>query len=139
MKRFCQGLFILLGGLFALVIVLAAPAVLFIPVFIGICWGIGRLTFGKSGPKEYKPEKDLVTPTKETAKKISKATSSLFSVINSKVLKPVVSEVKDTVEAKRKLKQMEAEMEMLKKEKATEAKLSEKLDNEAKQSKVSDD
>lgn len=135
MKRFFQGVFILVGSLFALVIVLAAPAVLFIPVFIGICWGIGRLAFGKSAPKEYKPEKDLITPTKETANKVSKATSSLFSVINSKVLKPVVSEVKDTVEAKRKLKQMEAEMEMLKKERAAEAQLSEKLDEEVEKNK----
>lgn len=135
MKRFFQGLLILLGSLFALVVVLAAPAVLFIPVFIGICWGIGRLAFGKSARKEYKPKKDIVTPTKGVAKKVSKGSSSLLSVLNSKVIKPIATEVKSTVEAKQKLKQMEAEMEMFKKEQTAEAKLSKKLDEEVEKNK----
>ena len=135
MKRFFQGLFILLGCLFALVILVAIPALIFVPVFVGICWGIGRIVFGKSVSNGYQQERDLVTPTKEAAKKTSKAASSLLSVLNNKVIKPVAAEVRDTVEAKQKLKQMEAEMGMLKKEQAAEAKLSEKLDEEVEKNK----
>lgn len=131
MKRFFQGFLVLFGVLFAIVVAASAPVVLIVVAFVLVCWGVGRLIFGKSEPKSIKPERpkrDYVEPTKRAVNSTGAVLAKLFYATNRKWIKPVIEEAKNSINAKRKLKELEEELESLKREREFEDKLNKKAE-----------
>lgn len=125
MKRFFQGLFILIGALFAIIIVAAGPGILLFVAFVFLCWGIGRLVFGKSqpNPKTEYSKRNYVEPTKRALSKTGIIILNGLKATNEKLIQPALAEVKSSNESKCKLKELGEELETLKKEKVFEGRL----------------
>jgi hypothetical protein len=132
MKRFFQGLLILVGVFTAIIIVAAAPGVLILVAFVFLCWGIGRLVFGKSESKVRveRPQRNYVEPAKQVASGAASSIGKLFTATHQKLIKPAVEEAKASISAKRKLRELEEELETLKREKEFESRLNKKADAE---------
>lgn len=132
MKRFFQGLLILVGVFTAIIIVAAAPGILILVAFVFLCWGIGRLVFGKSESKSRieRSERNYVEPAKQVASGVASSIAKLFSATHQKLIKPAVEEAKASISAKRKLRELEEELEIMKREKEFESRLSKKAEAE---------